>query len=539
MAKRKGGNENKVPLISAVCDGDAEQVRALLEAGVDVDSRDTQSWEISAGATRAYREGDIEKLETSGSKLGRTALMWAARLGRADIVRLLLASRSNVNVSDKLGLTPLMLAARYGHSEVVRILIGAGANVSATECDGCSSLLFAVENQHSQVVRELLAAGADPNCQSNDGATPLLEASQCACPEFVGELLDAGADVDTSDENGTTALMKAARAGNLRSLQMLLEAGADANHRNRDGWSSLSEAAIRGNPEVIGALLRAGADVRDTGGRLALRIAAERGLDQVVQELLAAGADVEARDADGKTALDAVKSKLEMADVRKDLNKQGLQNVLGMLQKAGTRSGKVKRPPSKHLSIEPEGQDSHDFAAQANAVEFRKAVEELGRLCGGKPQRWRKINGGFSFAVPEDKVEAILLTHHCDFLRRGCYLFRSIHGIGARPDRVFLVPTADKFRVVEAMHTNGGDSDLTTADVICWLRDLEQEQPFELIGIGSNYLEGRFISTIKNPRDLAKRISDFCPDIVDQGTGSMEELARELKRSHRLFFWWD
>jgi ankyrin repeat protein len=539
MAKRKGANENKVPLISAVRDGDVERICALLEAGADVDATDAQSSEISPGLTRAYREGDLERLETTDSNVGRTALMWAARLGRADVVRLLLASRSNVNVNDKVGLTPLMLAARYGHAEVVRVLIGAGANVSAAECDGSDSLLFAVENQHTQVVRELLAAGADPNCQSKDGATPLLEASQCACAECVRQLLDAGADVDTSDKNGTTALMKAARAGSLESLQMLLEAGADASHRNLDSWSALSEAAIRGNPEVIGALLRAGADVRDMGGQVALRIAAERGHGQIVQELLAAGADVDARDADGKTVLDAVKSKLEMAEVRKDLDKPGLQNVLGILKKAGTKWRTDKGPRSRHLSIEPESQDSPDFASQAAAVGFRKAVEELGRLCGVKAQRWRKINGGFSFAVPEEKVEAILSTYHRDFLRRGCYLFRSIYGIGAQPDRLFLLPTADKFRVVEAMHTNGADSNLATADVIRWLRDLEQDQPFELIGIGPNYLEGRFTSTIKNPRDLAKRIFEFCPDIVDQGTGSMGELARELRRSHRLFFWWD
>ena len=528
-----------MPLISAVRDGDVERMCALLEAGVDVDATDAQSSEISLGLIRAYREGDIERLETTDSNLGRTALMWAARLGRADVVRTLIASRSNVNVNDKVGLTPLMLAARCGHTEVVRVLIGARADLSATDCEGSDSLLFAVENQHSEVVRELLVAGADANRQSKDGSTPLLEASQFAYAEFVGQLLDAGADVDTSDNNGTTPLMKAARAGNLESLQMLLEAGADVNHRNRDGWSALSEAAIRGNPEVIGALLRAGADVRDKGGRVALRIASERGLGQVVQELLTAGADADAQDADGKTVLDAVRSKLEMADVRKDLNKPGLQNVLGILQKAGAKRRTDTRPRSRHLSIEPESQDSPDFASQAAAVGFRKAAEELGRLCGVKAQRWRKINGGFSFAVPEEKVEPMLSTYHRDFLHRGCYLFRSIHGMGARPDRLFLLPTADKFRVVEAMHTNGGDSDLTTADVICWLRDLEHEQPFELIGIGSNYLEGRFISTIKNPRDLAKRISDFCPDIVDQGTGSMEELARELKRSHRLFFWWD
>lgn len=41
------------------------------------------------------------------------------------------------------------------------------------------------------------------------------------------------------------------------------------------------------------------------------------------------------------------------------------------------------------------------------------------------------------------------------------------------------------------------------------------------------------------PRALAEQMYEFCPDIVDQGVGTVEKLARELKSSGRLFFWWD
>jgi hypothetical protein len=38
---------------------------------------------------------------------------------------------------------------------------------------------------------------------------------------------------------------------------------------------------------------------------------------------------------------------------------------------------------------------------------------------------------------------------------------------------------------------------------------------------------------------MAKRMYAFCPDIVDQGTNTVEALARELKETNALFFWWD
>ncbi|MDQ0230125.1 hypothetical protein J2S19_001377 [Metabacillus malikii] len=38
---------------------------------------------------------------------------------------------------------------------------------------------------------------------------------------------------------------------------------------------------------------------------------------------------------------------------------------------------------------------------------------------------------------------------------------------------------------------------------------------------------------------LAHEMYDFCPDIVDQGTGSIENLIEELIETENLFLWWD
>jgi hypothetical protein len=32
---------------------------------------------------------------------------------------------------------------------------------------------------------------------------------------------------------------------------------------------------------------------------------------------------------------------------------------------------------------------------------------------------------------------------------------------------------------------------------------------------------------------------DFCPDIVDQGAGSVEEIEMEVTRTRAVFLWWD
>jgi ankyrin repeat protein len=646
MAKETQPKKKEVPLISAAQKGDVKQVHALLKPGAEVDATDAESPEIDPGLNFLYSEAGLVYVEKSDLKLGRTALMWAARNGHADIVRLLVNSGSNVNAKDKVGLTPLMLAVINGHVEVVRILLGAKANVQAKERNGSTALIFAVESQNPQIVHELLAAGADANSKSKQGQTPLMIAARKGDPELIQELLkagadpkvqaqgrykptalgnalskpsreytgeqlldlgggasqgeatyadwlaaeakelekrlkvvrlllqagadvnsqeddsgstplmetlrhgymelvpvllDAGADINAKKNNGVTPLMYAAQGGSPEAVRLLLGAGADIDRQDSNGWTALSNAAIRGNLQVVDALLEAGPEIQGEGGRIAMTIAAEHGNCKMVQELLARGADVNAPDKQGRTILDAVINQLEIAGVRKDLDEQNLQSVLELLKRAGARSGAETARPSQEESMKPQPKPLPDFGPEARKQEFRKALEKLKKLCGSEPQPLGEIKGGFSFAVPQEKAEQLLSNHQADFLEQGYYLFRCVsnHGIGGQPDSLALLPTTDKYRVIEAMQTNGANCDLMTDDIIHWLKELEKDQPFELTGIGFDYLEGQFTSRLKNSRQLAKKMYAFCPDIVDQGTGSVAELARELKKSNRLYFWWD
>ena len=150
------------------------------------------------------------------------------------------------------------------------------------------------------------------------------------------------------------------------------------------------------------------------------------------------------------------------------------------------------------------------------------------------------VPGGVSFGVSQEQLEKHLFKAHTNFLARGFYLFRCEQnfGINARLDEVGLLPPGDKYAVMAAMRTNGDNYQIGTAGVIAWMKELEQEQPFVLTGIGLDFMEGRFIAPVKGPRQLARRVYQFCPDIVDQGVGTGSSLAGELRKG-RLCLWWD
>lgn len=56
----------------------------------------------------------------------RTALHEAARLGRKELVQLLLDSGADPDPRSGYGLTPLALAAQMGHTEIMELLLQKG-----------------------------------------------------------------------------------------------------------------------------------------------------------------------------------------------------------------------------------------------------------------------------------------------------------------------------------------------------------------------------------------------------------------------------
>ena len=141
-------------------------------------------------------------------KKGITPLEWAARKGHAEVVKLLLDNKADVNVSRHTdGATPLYVAAWNGHTEVVKVLLynKADANISK-HTDGATPLHVAAQNGHTEVVKLLLDNTAEVNASRNTGATPLYVAAQNGSAKVVQLLLDKKADVNASRHTGATPL---------------------------------------------------------------------------------------------------------------------------------------------------------------------------------------------------------------------------------------------------------------------------------------------------------------------------------------------
>ena len=85
----------------------------------------------------------------------------AAEQGDEAELRAMLEAGEDLNAHDRYGQTALMLAARHGHLEAARALVDAGADLDHTAKYRLTALMLATINGHYLVAQLLVEAGAD------------------------------------------------------------------------------------------------------------------------------------------------------------------------------------------------------------------------------------------------------------------------------------------------------------------------------------------------------------------------------------------
>jgi hypothetical protein len=182
-----------------------------------------------------------------------------------------------------------------------------------------------------------------------------------------------------------------------------------------------------------------------------------------------------------------------------------------------------------------------NFAERADDPRYREALAEVEKLTSAKPTAATERPGLFTVELDAKAAAAFLDKQHAALLKKGCYVWlaQQRFGLGNKPDVIGILPTTNKFAVMAFNGINGANYDIDTAMVILWMQKLNTEHPYDLTGCSYDFMSGKFKEPIAEPVALAKRMYEFCPDIVDQGTGDVEALAAELKKSGKLYFWWD
>lgn len=220
------------------------------------------------------------------SKYPRSGLGCAARDGRAEIVKLLLAAGGDPDQKHET-VPAVFLAGK--HPAIARMLIDSGANPRVTSTDGyCLAHFFRFESAGD--VDWLVGLGVDLQSRPTNGTTPLHSALRYASTQVLDALVRHG--VDVRSEPLAKGLFQSANRNSVGTA-WLIDKGVDLVSQ-----ADLLSYAINGGDEwlpVVEALIRTkvNVDQRDQNGMpvvfLAIRSFAPSTLRTIVEQIRADG----------------------------------------------------------------------------------------------------------------------------------------------------------------------------------------------------------------------------------------------------------
>lgn len=387
------------------------------------------------------------------------------------------------------------------------------------------ALLQAAQAGQAEQLEQLLREGVDAGARNELGEPALLLASRAGKPELVRLLLEAGAPVDSADPKGRTPLMVAAAGRHLGVTELLLGRGANVRARSLDDEPVSFFAAQPGNAEIVRRLLTAGAEVNEKAGPTGitlLMLAASLGDAECVEAVLECGADPTARDATGWTALDwALQSR----------NRENAQYLRDWLQ---------LRPNPLELYLD----SVRKFPEVAATPAYQEFARGLARETGGGAEAWPGRAGVLMFRPVrpcfndfQQFGEAFDLWQS-QARQAGLTLILSEWPGDGRPKPLLLFPTPEKYAVVAAFGTNAAKYYRGTLDVIRFLQQIEATDPFWLFCCGFDFVAGRFAVPVVDETSLARRLVEFCPDILASGGHGSGQVAEQIRDLQAFHLWW-
>jgi ankyrin repeat protein len=316
-------------LMWAIAEKHHAVVRSLLAHRADLHARTAVRGAAARPRSATVAQTPVE-IGTGGSG-GFTPLLFAARVGDVESLRLLVEHGADVNEVGADGSSPLIVATLRGHVPAAIFLLSKGADANA-HGPGYTALHWAagswetqltgpygIESQREdewnamrglkgaariQLIEALLSHSADPNARltkepprygyanmrfhvSLAGATPFLLASRAADTEVMRLLVAHGANPTLPTNLHTTPLMAAAgigrvpnesfvtEASTIDAVKLAVELGGEVNAADDIGDTALHGAAHIRSAAVVRFLVDHGAKVnaRNRRGLTPLMIA--------------------------------------------------------------------------------------------------------------------------------------------------------------------------------------------------------------------------------------------------------------------------
>lgn len=104
---------------------------------------------------------------------------------------------------------------------------------------------------------------------------------------------------------------------------------------------------------------------------------------------------------------------------------------------------------------------------------------------------------------------------------------------------IVIGPGKNQFDIIRLARTDACNYDLENEDIVRRLQQYDNEFGIDIFHAETDVVEFDLRTAPKDPPALAADLYDFCPDLIDQGMGDLDDLATEIMEEKRISLWWD
>jgi hypothetical protein len=154
-----------------------------------------------------------------------------------------------------------------------------------------------------------------------------------------------------------------------------------------------------------------------------------------------------------------------------------------------------------------------------------------------------RVEGMCSVVVPEDEARDVVMQVRRS-LPKGFIVFAGTQrwlGDERHEGRseVVVAEGQDQFDILRRAKSDACNFGKETEDLITELKTWDAELGIEIWHAETDTIELTLRSQPDDVVAFAKRVYAFCPDIVDQGDGDLDNLAAIIAETKAVYLWWD
>ena len=116
------------------------------------------------------------------------------------------------------------------------------------------------------------------------------------------------------------------------------------------------------------------------------------------------------------------------------------------------------------------------------------------------------------------------------------------HSLAEPPDEGSEVVVAQgngQFDILRVAQSDAVNYGMETEDLIRKLEEYHSKYGIDIFHAETDTIEFRFTTVPKDLPTFCEDLYEFCPDIVDQGVGTVKELEKEIAKTGIVYLWWD